>query len=198
MRKRLATLTSNIVNPFLVSFAVIIFLSFESTSSTADALKWRSISVVLSVVPVFIAIIYLVRHRKLDGIFINPRQQRNKIYLLSSTWGAIGCVVLYFLAAPMLLVATFVAGLTAMVIFMGVNLLWKISLHVAFTAASVTILIIVYSATGALAVVLLPLVVWARMELKFHSPAQVASGAVLAAAIVVIVFQLFGLIGAHI
>ena len=37
-----------------------------------------------------------------------------------------------------------------------------------------------------------------RTEMKLHSPAQVAAGALLSAAIVVLVFQLFGLIGAHI
>ena len=95
----------------------------------------------------------------------------------------------------MVLVATFAAGLAAIVIFMGINLLWKISLHTAFIAASVTILIIVYGATGAFTAVLIPPVAWARMEMKLHSPTQVATGALLAAVIVVFVFHFFGLIG---
>ena len=195
MRKRLAKLTSNILNPFLVSFVVIIVLSFEATSSTSDALKWALISLALSVVPVFIVVVYLVRNQKLEGIFVNPRQQRNKIYLLASIWALIGCFVLPYLGAPTLLVATFAAGLVSIVLYMVINLLWKISLHTAFVAASVTIVIIVYSFTGALTAVLLPPVAWARIELAHHSPAQVASGALLAAVVVVVVFQLFGLIG---
>lgn len=198
MRESLAKLISNIVNPFLVSFVVIILLSFESTSGTADALKWASISVALSVLPVFSVVVYFVRNKKLEGIFINPRRQRNKIYLLASTLAVVSCFVLFYLGAPRLLVATFVAGLAAIVTYMGINFFWKISLHTAFVAASVTILIIVYGAIGALTVVLLPPAVWARMEMKQHSPAQVASGALLAATIVVIVFWLFGLIGGRI
>jgi membrane-associated phospholipid phosphatase len=194
MKKRLAKLTSNILNPFLVSFIVIILLSFESTSSTSSALKWSLISLALSVLPVFLAVVYLVRNQKLDGLFINPRQQRNKIYLLSSAWALIGCIVMTCLGAPTLLVATFVAGLASIVLYMVINLLWKISLHTAFITASVTILTIVYSFTGALTAVLLPPVAWARIELEHHSPAQVVSGALLAAFIVVLVFQLFGLI----
>jgi hypothetical protein len=195
MRKRLAKLTSNILNPFLVSFAVIILLSFESTSSTSNALKWALISLALSVLPVFIAVVYLVRNHKLDGIFVNPRQQRNKIYLLASIWALIGCVVLPCLGAPTLLVATFAAGLVSIILYMVINLLWKISLHTAFVAASVTILIIVYSFAGALTAVLLPPVAWARIELAHHSPAQVASGALLAALIVVLIFHILGLTG---
>jgi len=195
MRKRLAKLISNILNPFLVSFAVIILLSFESASSTSEALKWSLISIALSVLPVFTVVVYLVRNQKLDGIFVNPRRQRNEIYLLASACGVVDCAVLYYLGAPILLMATFIAGLAAIVTFMGINLLWKISLHTAFIAASVTVLTILYGATGALTAVLLPPVAWARLEMKLHSPAQVASGALLAAVIVVFVFHLFGLIG---
>lgn len=198
MRKRLAKLTSAVLNPFLVSFAVIILLSFKSTYTTSDAIKWSLISLALSVLPVFIVVVYLIRNQKLDDIFVNHRRQRNKIYLLASAWAVIGCVVLPYLGAPTLLVATFAAGLVAIVVFMGINLLWKISLHTAFVTASITILIILYSAGGALTAVLLPPVAWARIELAHHSPAQVASGALLAAIIVILVFQLFGLISIHI
>lgn len=195
MRKKLAKLASNILNPFLVSFAVIVLLSFESTSSTPDALKWALISLVLSVLPVFAVVVYLVRKKKLDDIFVNSRRQRNKIYLLACTMAVVGWVILHFLGAPVLLMATFTAGLAAIVIFMLTNLLWKISLHTAFIAASITILIIVYHLPGALAVLLLPPVTWARMEMKLHTPAQAAAGALLAAAVVVLVFHFFGLIG---
>ena len=195
MRKKLAKLTSNILNPFLVSFAVIVLLSFESTSSNLDALKWALISLVLSVLPVFAVVVYLVRKKKLDDIFVNSRRQRNKIYLLACTMAVIGWVILHFLGAPVLLMATFAAGLAAIVIFTVTNLLWKISLHTAFIAASITILIIVYRLPGALAVLLLPPVTWARMEMKLHTPAQVAAGALLAVAVVVLVFHFFGLIG---
>ena len=194
MPKSLAKLTSNIVNPFLVSFVVIILLSFESTSSTSDALKWAAISVALSVLPVFSVVVYLVQNKKLEGIFVNPRHQRHKLYLLASALAVVGCVVLFYLGAPRLLMAAFVAGLAAIVIFMGINFWWKISLHTAFVAASVTVLIIVFNPVGAWTVVLLPAVAWARMEMGQHSPAQVAGGAVLSAVVVVVVFWLFGLI----
>jgi len=197
MTKKLAKIISNILNPFLVSFVVIILLSFESTSSTSDAIRWASISIALSVLPVFAVVVYLVRNKQLESIFVNPRRQRNKIYLLASTLAVVGCLVLFYAGAPRLLVAAFVAGLVGIIVFMGINFFWKISLHTAFAAASVTVLIIVYGAIGASTVVLLPPVAWARTGTKLHSLAQVATGALLAAVIVAIVFWLFGLIGSH-
>ncbi|HUT67463.1 MAG TPA: phosphatase PAP2 family protein [Dehalococcoidales bacterium] len=188
MRERLAQLTSNILNPFLVSLIVIILLSVEATAGSDDALKWSLISIALSVLPVFAVVIYMVRQKKLDGIFVNPRQQRSGIYLLATVLAVIACFVLIYLEAPKLLKVTFIAGLAAIVVFMVINRFWKISLHTAFVAASVTVMTIVYGAAGALTILLLPPVAWARIRLKQHSPAQVAAGALISAAIVVVVF----------
>jgi len=198
MSQRLARLISNLLNPFLVSLIVIILLSFQATSSAAEAIRWSLISLACSVLPVFAVVVYLVRQHKLEGIFVNPRRQRNQIFWLAIACAVLGCFVLSYWGAPGLLLATFVAGLAAIVAFTGVNLLWKISLHTAFVAASVTILVIVYGAMGALTAVLLPPVAWARIKLGLHSPAQVTGGALLAAVIVFIVFRFFRLTGAHI
>ena len=195
MRKRLAKLISSILNPFLVSFLVIVLLAFHDTTGTAEALKWAAVSLALSVLPVFVVVVYLARQGRLDGILVIPQEQRKGIYVLAAALGAIGCVVLYFSGAPKLLVATFCAGLVAIVIFMVINMFWKISLHAAFISGSATVLTIIYGMIGALSILLLLLVAWARIELKLHSPAQVASGALLAAAILIVVYQLFGVTG---
>jgi len=194
MRKRIAQLTSNILNPFVVSLVVVLLLSFRVTSSIVDALKWWLILVALSLLPVYLVIIYLVRSKRIEGFFIPVREQRTKIYLLSGVCASIGCAILPFLGAPLMLIAAFVAGVSAIVVFMGINLWWKVSIHTAFIAASVTVLIILYGWIVAVIIVLVLLVAWARIELEHHSPAQVATGALLAASIVVAVFYLFGLV----
>ena len=194
MRERIANLTSNILNPFLVSLVLILLLSFKSTSSALDAVKWLLISIAVSILPVFGVIIYLVRSQKLENAFINVRKQRTKIYLLASVCAGVGCIILPYLEAPPTLIATFVAGFSAVVVFMCINFLWKISLHTALITASVAILIILYGSIAAITIVLVPLIAWARIELKHHSLAQVAAGALLAALIVVVVFYLFGLV----
>lgn len=93
-----------------------------------------------------------------------------------------------------MLLAISVTGLSGAVVFMGINLWWKISLHTAFVAASVTVLVILFGPVAAIAIILLPLIIWARIELEHHSLAQAATGAILSASIVVLIFYLFGLI----
>jgi len=194
MRKQVANLVSGILNPFLVSLVIILLLSFESTRSPLDALKWSLILIAISLVPVYSVVVYFGRNERLGSSFFDVRKQRTKIYLLAGICAVVGCIVLVYSGAPLILLATFVAGLSATVIFMGINLWWKISLHAAFVAASVTLLVILYGSIGAVTVMLLPLVAWARVELEHHSLAQVTTGAFLAALIVGVVFYLFGLV----
>ena len=190
-RRRIANLISNILNPFLVSLILILLLSLGVASSILDALRWSLILIALSILPVYLAIIYLVRSGRLDSVFTNVRRQRLKIYLLAGGWAAVGCVVLLYLKAPPRLMAASVAGLSTVVIFMCINLWWKISLHTAFIAASVTLLVILYGWVAVVAIVLIPLMFWARMELKRHSLAQVVAGALLSTLIVAVVFRIF-------
>ena len=194
MRRRIANLTSKILSPFFISLVIILLLSFESARTILDALKWSLVLIAISIVPVYSVVVYLARNHSLGSRFINVRKQRTKIYLVASICALVGCVILLYLGAPLILVATFVAGLSAIVVFMCINLWWKISLHTAFIAASVTVLVILYGAIATVAVVLLPLVAWARVELEHHSVAQVATGALLVSLIVVVVFYLFGLV----
>jgi len=187
-RKRIANLTSNILNPFLLIMAMILLLSFASASSTIDALKWTLVSIALSILPVFSVIVYLVRKGSLDAVFTNVREQRTKLYLLGGFCAVISCIILAYTGAPSMLVAGFITGLSTVIIFTCINLWWKISLHTAMVAASATVLVILYGWIAVVTVALVPLTGWARIELEYHSLAQAVTGALLATLIVVLVF----------
>lgn len=194
MIDRAARLVSNVLNPFLVTLVVIVLLAAETAGDAAGAARWAAISLALSVLPVFVVVVYLVRRRRLESIFIKPRRQRTGIYALASALGAVGCLVLWRLGAPALLLTSFVAGLTAVVVFMVINLYWKISAHTAFVTGAATVLTIVYGAAGALTLLLVPLIGWARLRLALHSTAQVTAAALLTGGIVVGIFWAFGMV----
>jgi len=194
MRKQIASLTSIILSPFVMGLVIILLVSLESTASVFAAIKWSLILIALSILPTYLAIIYLVRSKKLDSISVNIRQQRHKIYVLTVILGSIGCIILSFMKAPIIMIALFVSGLVGAVIFLGINLWWKISLHTAFTAALITLLVILYGFVAIIAIVLLPLAAWARLELEHHSLAQLIAGALAAPSILMAVFYPFGLI----
>ncbi len=188
-RQRIASLTSNILNPFLLCLALIMLFSFSSTASAPEAIKWASISTGLGLLPVFLVIIYLLRQGKLDDFFIAAREQRTRIYVIGCLSAAAGCTTLVLLGAPEILVAGFITGVSTAFIFAFINLWWKISLHTAIVAASATILVMMYGWIAAGAVVLVPLTAWSRIELECHSITQTVSGALLATLLVFVLFE---------
>jgi len=194
VRKRIADLISNILNPFLVSLIIIVLLSFESASGISDALKWSLILAAISILPVFSAVVYLLRKGKLDGIFTAVRRQRTTIYVLSGVCAAVGYVILLISKAPLMLRAAFATGLSGVIAFTVINLWWKISLHTALVTALVTVMVILYGWIATAGLVLVLLIAWARLALRQHSLAQVVAGAVLAALITVAAFYLFGFV----
>ncbi|MFC2021336.1 hypothetical protein ACFLU1_06115 [Chloroflexota bacterium] len=188
LKQRIANLTSNILNPFLISLVVILLFSFSSTPSTPEAIKWALISIAVSILPIFLVIIYLIRSGGLDTILTHARQQRTKIYLAAGLSAIVGFIILSYLEAPPILLAGFTAVLSTALIFMFINMWWKISVHTGFIAASSIILVMLYGWIAAATVALVPLTAWSRIELEQHSPAQAVIGAVLAALIAVVIF----------
>ena len=90
MRKQIANLVSSILNPFLVSLVIILLLSFESTRSPLDALKWSLILIAISIVPVYSVVVYFGRNDRLGSRLINVRKQRTKIYLMAGICAFVG------------------------------------------------------------------------------------------------------------
>lgn len=194
MKKRIARLISNVLNPFCITVVIIVLLSFKNAENVSEAFKWAAISLAISVLPVLVAVTWLVKQKKLDAYYDNTRKQRYVVYILASVLGAIGCGLMWGLKAPELLAVTFTVGLAELIVFMGINFYWKISLHMAFVSGAATILCLVYGVVAVWTLVFLPMVAWARIQLKQHSLTQVTTGAILAASIVVAIFAGFGLV----
>jgi len=195
MKNKIARLASDILNPFVITIGVLIVLSLKEGNGIPDMLKWLLITVVISVVPVIIIVFVLVRKKKLDSFYSNPREQRNIVYILSSVLAAIDCFFIWYFHAPKLLAVIFTAGLVAVIIFMIINYFWKISLHTAFITAAIVVLILEYGPWALWSSTALLLVAWSRVVLKQHNILQVCSGGILAAVIVFLVFWSFGLVG---
>lgn len=195
MKDTVAKLFSNIFNPFIVSSVVLTLLAIKSTTGLDDAVKLILITLAISVVPVLLIVFILLRFKKLDDFFNNPREQRSTVYLAAGILAAADCALLWYFKAPELLRVIFTAGLITTVVFMAINQFWKISVHTGFITASAAVLIIIYGAGAAWSLIVLPLVGWSRIVLKQHTLMQIIAGGITSAVIVLVVFWGFGLVG---
>lgn len=194
MRKKLAESISEIINPILVSLIAIALLSYESTTSTTDAIKWAAILIFLCVVPVYLTAYILVRMGRLEGIFNNTREKREQLYLAACICAGTALLILYSSGAPEQMVATITATFAAGITFALINLKWKISIHTAFITGFVVLAILLYGWPMALLGGLVIAVAWSRVELKWHTSGQVVAGIVATTLIMSSSYSLFGLI----
>src|SRR3989338_1884734 len=125
MKKQIATLISNILNPFLVGLGVIMLTSFASAVNSADALKWALVATAVTVLPIFGVVLYFFKTGRLDTFFVNMREQRTRIYLITILCAVAGCILLAYFDAPVTLVAAFVTSLLITLVFMCINFWWK-------------------------------------------------------------------------
>jgi len=194
MKKRVASITASVLNPFILGLVIILIVSFNASATISEGIKWSLILLALSVLPVVVLSILLVRTGHLDGVFNSRRNQRHRIYAAIVSLGIISIIVLVWLKAPAPVLALSIIGFSSSVLYAIINLWWKISLHAALVSALVTILVILYGAIVLVSCLLVPMVIWARTTGKQHTIGQGAIGTVLTVGDSVLVFYLLGLL----
>jgi membrane-associated phospholipid phosphatase len=172
----LARLISAVFHPFLmapVTFALIIFGLEPST-----ALAWKCFLAAVAVTTLipFILITILKMQGKVGSIDIPHRQRRFGPFTLSVVTYLIALYILYKLGAtPSVLVIMWIYAFNTAVATL-ITLFWKISIHGMAIGGPVAGLGYLLSVGFYGMLLLLPLILFARVKLKAHTPLQVLSG----------------------
>jgi membrane-associated phospholipid phosphatase len=95
----------------------------------------------------------------------------------------VGLVVLRWLDAPRDLFALLASLVAENVLALPITSFWKISIHAAAAAATVTSLAILVSPWWLILVPLVLLTGWARVEIRDRTPGQVLAGATVGATV---------------
>ncbi|MET9386982.1 hypothetical protein ABZY09_39695 [Streptomyces sp. NPDC002928] len=83
--------------------------------------------------------------------------------------------------APQEMIGLVIAMMVTLLALTAVTFVWKISVHQAVAAGSVTMITVAYGGWALLGFALVALVGWSRVALRDHTPAQAFSGTVLGA-----------------
>jgi membrane-associated phospholipid phosphatase len=73
-----------------------------------------------------------------------------------------------------------------------ITLIWKISLHAATMTAMVTILVLFSGSIFLWFYLFLIPIIWARLVLKQHTPAQLGAGIALGVSVTLVAYKVFG------
>ncbi len=186
--KSLAVAVSQIASPPVMAVAAAYLAA--GVHGQPAAFGWATLHVVAMVLVPLAYLARLLRRGTVSDLDVYRREERWRPFLATVTGAWAGWVLLQSLGAPPSLVGvTGVMALEALLVFL-ITLGWKISLHCATVAMAGAL---VWKLTGSPVVFVLgvPLMIWSRVLLRRHTPAQTLAGSILGVLLVVLFFDLF-------
>jgi len=191
---RFAEAISFVFHPFVIVLPTMVITMISQRNTLWVSLFWAILSVCVVIFPTVLLIYTRVRSGHYSDPSVSIREQRSSLYALSGLLMALLIVILAFAKAPLILTACLVSAVLATLIgFVINNRYTKLSLHSVGMAGCVTVLCLTYPLLGLAFIPFAPLVGWARIHLKHHTPLQVLIGWMVSVISVFIVFQAFHL-----
>jgi membrane-associated phospholipid phosphatase len=176
-KETLANFISTVSNPPFVAIPVFLIINYTLLYG-GDWLWFSAISIFfVSILPIITSSLWI----KKKNLEVDMPQRQDRIYplLLVILSYVIGVAVLYILGAPSFTTVLMICYLNNTIIVLLFSLYWKISIHAMGIAGPATALIYFFGWTGLAFSLLVPLVLWSRLHLKRHTPAQLIVGTVL-------------------
>lgn len=184
-QSRAARLISLILMPPLVAVAALVALSSYLIAEPLPAMRVMVVSSLFMAVVPSLYIASLLRRQVIHGgIDLVLAQERLRPYVVSAISCTAGAVILILLAAPAFIWALALTYALAAVLMAIITPHWKISMHAAGTAMPAAALLSVFGSRALPAVLVVPLVCWARVHARMHTVTQVVAGAALGGLIV--------------
>ncbi|GAA0275271.1 phosphoesterase PA-phosphatase [Cryptosporangium japonicum] len=171
------------VQPFIVA------LDHDGEGTLGERIVWAAVILLSCAIgPLTIREIWILRGKVTSGRRVHNRAERLAPLTVALGVVAAGVAALQLGHAPPDLRALVWAMLVGLAVTRVVTSAWKISVHAAVTAGTVTILVLVGGPSALLATPLIPLVAWSRVKTSAHTVAQVIGGAIMGAGVAYSVF----------
>jgi len=186
MTDRLARWISIFFDSSILSLPI--FLAFGYVSSGTSGLLWAILMLfIVSGIP----LAYLLIGRKhgwISDMELSRREERPRFILISLSSDLLALGILWIAEGPYLLSVLIITYLCLATVMFTISIFWKISMHMAGVGGFATALVFVFGAPALWAFLSLPLVAWAHLHRRKHTPAQLAAGAIAGIAVVLYVF----------
>ena len=183
----IAKVVSFFLGPVFILLPIPYILVERFTQDYFYALKWTifSYAFILAVALFVIIGVFLGVFSNFD---VSKRQQRPLLFSFSAF--AIFCYLLslYILDGPKVLFIAIFAIILGLIVIVIVNKWIKASIHMASATSVLLFVGIVYKGYFLLLLMLLPLLAWARVKTKEHTPLETVIGSVLGIVITLVVY----------
>ncbi len=186
MADRLARWISILFDSSILSLPV--FLAFGYASARTSGLLW-AILMLLIVTGIPLAYLLIgIRRGWVSDMELSRREERPRFILVSLSSDVLAWIMLWLGNGPHLLTVIVLTYFCLAIVMFSISSFWKISMHMAGVGGFSTALVFVFGVPALWAFLSLPLVAWARLHRRKHTPAQLAAGAIAGIAIALFVF----------
>ena len=172
---RIAILISHLLNPALVGFWVFGGGGWLVGGNWIAAL----IGVAFYTLLPGLALLFLLRLGYICELYPSEQKQRAGLLLLGALSYFLGFMGLGLVGAPGFMLGGGLAYFINALLVWQINKYWKISIHSVAVSGGVLIILVAAGKHAWPLVLAWPLVAWARLHIKVHTPAQVVAGALL-------------------
>ena len=176
----LANVVSNVLNPFVIFTGLYALVAFTRAGPSGAVLYLGMELLAAGIVAGYV--FSLTRRSRVGDFWISRRAERffPALVLLAAFIGLL--IALPLFGAPENLYATTLSMGLAAATVAAITLFWKASAHLAVAGHAATAGPLLLGIPGAIFVLALPLVFWARVYLGAHTPLQAVVGMVVGAA----------------
>lgn len=187
---KLAEVVSYVFHPLLVVIPTLVIAMVRLGSTLGQAIFWTVLSIAIVNVPMALLLFWGVRSGKYSDASVSVREQRTSIYAVGGACLVILLAVLIIGKAPVVIIACLISAVIATALGYWINRYTKLSLHSAAMAGCTAVLLWTAPLIGVIMAIFAPLVGWARIRLKHHTPVQILIGWMVSMICVFVAFQL--------
>ena len=175
-KEGLAQIISLMVQPLIMTILVFVIFNYFSTNKN-DFFMLTLLCLLFATFLPLTTILMWIKRNKLD-LDVSNRDKRTFPLLLGIISYLIGVTILFIVGAPDIVIVLMFCYLTSTMLTLLITFFWKISVHAMGVAGPTAAITFVFGYPGLLLMFPLIMVMWSRIYLKKHTPAQVIIGAV--------------------
>ena len=176
---RLANVISWVISPIVVAPAVYIAIVVLGYGCDVKSMSYLTVLFVSSTIAPILLISGLKKIGKISDYNITFREQRFLPLLVLIAVNALGYEFMKQLNPPRLLTGILLFNAVNTVFILLVTLQWKISIHLFTFSSSVALLFMQFGVVSLWLLLLVPVLMWSRIELKAHNFMQTLVGALV-------------------
>lgn len=179
MKNKLAKIISFIINPIACLFPASLAISFIDHLAGYNRLFWGIfLFLFLGFLPV-ISLFFGMKKGKISDVDFTKKEERTPYIILLLFFWLIALLLAIYFQGPWLVVVVMSIAIIFSAIVLLINLFWKISNHSLFITAISIFINTLFGWHYLWLFLIIPLVFWARLELKKHTVYQLVAGSLL-------------------